>query len=185
VRPAYAATKDLRPADDDDPQATLDCNIQLDQPKPRSQRMCDDNDQTKSSPPAFDFSAFPYNTLFHERRNGPRRRKDDAPTPEMEQPTAPVLPSERRVKKERRRRIDPTTFEKQYTSDEMEFMNAMQRFKESSGKSFPSHGEVIKVAVALGYRRVIDELDPSLDESFDDDPCLAESSTIDAVELSL
>jgi hypothetical protein len=67
----------------------------------------------------------------------------------------------------------------------MEFMNAMQRFKESSGKSFPSHGEVIKVAVALGYRRVIDELDPSLDESFDDDPCLAESSTIDAVELSL
>ena len=44
--------------------------------------MCDDNDQTKPSPPAFDFSAFPENTLFHERRDGPRRRKDDAPDPE-------------------------------------------------------------------------------------------------------
>jgi hypothetical protein len=185
VRPAYAATKALRPAVDDDPQATLNGNIKLDQPKPRSQRMCDDNDQTKSSPSAFDFSAFPYNTLFHERRNGPRRRNDDAPAPDMERATAPVLPTERRAKKERRRRIDPTTFEKQYTSDEMEFMNAMQRFKESSGKSFPSHGEVIKVAVALGYRRVIDEPAPSVDESFDDDPCLAESSNIDALELSL
>ena len=90
--------------------------------------MCDDNDQTKSSPAAFDFSAFPYNTLFHERRTGPRRRNDDAPTPEMERATAPVLSTERRVKKERRRRIDPTTFEKQYTPDELEYMNAIQRF---------------------------------------------------------
>ena len=42
----------------------------------------------------------------------------------------------------------------------MEFMNAMQRFKESSGKSFPTHGEVLKVAIALGYRLAIDEPDP-------------------------
>jgi hypothetical protein len=61
---------------------------------------------------------------------------------------------ERRRKKERRRRIDPTTFEKQYTKDEMEFMNAMQRFKVQSGKSFPSFEEVLKVAFDLGYRKV-------------------------------
>jgi hypothetical protein len=147
--------------------------------------MCDDKDQTKPNPPAFDFSAFPYNTLFHERRTGPRRRNDDAPVPETARAIEPVPAAERRAKKERRRRIDPTTFEKQYTADEMEFMNAMQRFKESSGKSFPSHGEVLRIAVALGYRRVIDEPECLVDEPFDDDSCLAESSTIDAVELSL
>ena len=44
--------------------------------------MCDDNDQTKPSPPAFDFSAFPENSVFHERRDGPRRRKDSAHIPD-------------------------------------------------------------------------------------------------------
>ena len=147
--------------------------------------MRDDNDQTKPNPAAFDFSAFPYNTLFHERRTGPRRAKADAPAPELAAEPVPAVHAERRAKKDRRRRIDPTTFEKQYTPDEMEFMNAMQRFKESSGKSFPSHGDVLRVAVALGYRHVIDEPDPSHDEMLVDDPCVAESSTIDAVGLSL
>ena len=31
-------------------------------------------------------------------------------------------------------------------------MNAMQRFKVQSGKTFPSHGEVLAVARSLGYR---------------------------------
>ncbi len=44
--------------------------------------------------------------------------------------------SARPAKKERRRRIDPTTFEKQYTDDEIEFMNAMQHFKMQSGRAF-------------------------------------------------
>ena len=74
------------------------------------------------------------------------------------------MPAERREKKERRRRIDPTTFEKQYSDDEMEFMNAMQRFKELSGKTFPSHGDVIKVAVMLGYRRAVFEFDLPQDD---------------------
>ena len=141
--------------------------------------MCHDNGQTKSKPSAFDFSAFPDNSVFHERRDGPRRRKDDAPIPKVAAEAGAAPPADRRAKKDRRRRIDPTTFEKQYTTDEMEFMNAMQRFKECSGKNFPSHGDVLKVAVGLGYRYAIDESDPSRDESLDDDPCLAESSTID------
>jgi hypothetical protein len=33
-------------------------------------------------------------------------------------------------------------------------MNAMQRFKERTGKTFPTHGEVIKVAVSLGYLKL-------------------------------
>ncbi len=73
--------------------------------------------------------------------------------PAAEGPTRPV--PERRAKKERRRRIDPTTFEKQYTDDELEFMNAMQCFKVQSGKAFPSFGDVLKVAYGLGYRKVI------------------------------
>ncbi len=101
----------------------------------------------------FDFDAFPEDTLFHDRRRGAERRgkfrsgTDGGATP-------PRGMKERRVKKERRRRIDPTTFEKQYTEDELEFMNAMQQFKVQSCKSFPSHGDVLRVAYSLGYRRV-------------------------------
>ena len=58
-----------------------------------------------------------------------------------------------KIKKRRRRRIDPTTFEKQYTEDELEFMTAMQRFKTRSGRAFPTHREVLKVAADLGYRK--------------------------------
>jgi hypothetical protein len=126
--------------------------------------MCHDNDQTKPTPAAFDFSAFSENTVFHERRTGPRRRNNLVLDPEAAKPLPTAPPAERRARKDRRRRIDPTTFEKQYTADEMEFMNAMQRFKEISGKSFPTHGEVLTVAVALGYRRAINEEDDSSDE---------------------
>jgi len=124
--------------------------------------MTKDNDKTKSASQEFDFSTFPTNTLFHERRNGGDRRSaaswkgadareiDSRQTFKRDQRRP-----ERRARKERRKRIDPTTFEKQYTDDELEFMNAMQKFKERTGKSFPTHGEVIKVAVSLGYRKPI------------------------------
>lgn len=103
---------------------------------------------------SFDFSAYPPNTVFHERRTGKERRGGAAAE-------KPAQAEAKAPRKERRRRIDPTTFEKQYTEDEMEFMNAMQRFKERAGKSFPSYGEVIKVAMSLGYRKVVDEAPPA------------------------
>lgn len=109
----------------------------------------------------FDFSAYPADTLFHERRTGLERRADAAHVASPTLVAVPATPPQRRAKVERRKRIDPTTFEKQYTDDELEFMNAMQRFKVQSGKQFPSHGEVLKVAMALGYRRLVcdDDLD--------------------------
>ena len=133
----------------------------------KERNMTEDNNKTKSASQEFDFSTYPTNTLFHERRNGGDRRSsfskkgadaketdvkeiDFRPTLKRDQPRP-----ERRARKERRKRIDPTTFEKQYTDDELEFMNAMQKFKERTGKSFPTHGEVIKVAVSLGYRKPI------------------------------
>ena len=135
------------------------------------------------SPPAFDFSAFPLQHAVPRAPDRRPRRKSDVARPRNGRKAASaVQPPERRAKKDRRRRIDPTTFEKQYTPDEMEFMNAMQRFKESSGKSFPTHGEVLRVAVALGYRLAIDEPDPCRDETVDGDPRLAESSTLERSE---
>jgi hypothetical protein len=125
----------------------------------RSKTMAENDDQTKSKTSEFDFSAFPSNTLFHERRYGRDRRTPPArsgATDGHPKNTEQARP-ERRARKERRKRIDPTTFEKQYTGDELEFMNAMQRFKERTGKTFPTHGEVIRVAISLGYRMPIPE----------------------------
>ena len=34
-------------------------------------------------------------------------------------------------------------------------MNAMQEFKVRHAKAFPSHGDVLRVALALGYRRAV------------------------------
>ena len=123
--------------------------------------MNDVRDDSKPDSGSFDFSAYPENTVFHERRLGKERRFGPRPG-RFDAPGEPRPPRnlERREKKERRKRIDPTTFEKQYTDDELEFMNAMQRFKELSGKSFPSYAEVIKVAVGLGYRKAVDDSPP-------------------------
>ena len=60
---------------------------------------------------------------------------------------------ERRVKVERRRQIDPTTCERDYSDDEVEFMKAMDEYKRSSGRSFPTWSEVLEVVRSLGYRR--------------------------------
>jgi hypothetical protein len=109
-----------------------------------------DNDETRPEPAKFDFSAYPPDTLFYDRRSGLERR-DRLPISTPEPP--PPRPLQPRAKKERRRRIDPTTFEKQYTDDELEFMNAIQQFKTQSGKSFPSYGEVLRIAARLGYRK--------------------------------
>jgi hypothetical protein len=117
-----------------------------------------DTDETPPESVKFDFSAFPPDTLFYDRRSGPERRHRPVPAKPETSASRPLVP---RAKKERRRRIDPTTFEKQYTDDELEFMNAVQQFKTQSGKSFPSHGEVLRIAARLGYRKSypVDDLD--------------------------
>jgi hypothetical protein len=141
--------------------------------------MTDDHDQTNSPPPEFDFSAYPRNSVFHDRRHGRERRGAPAPRQDEPRDAGTQKPSDRRQRAERRRRIDPTTFEKQYTDDEMEFMTAMQRYKELSGKAFPTYGEVLRVAVALGYRRAVFELDPLSDEDDGSEPSLIIASVRD------
>ena len=126
--------------------------------------MSDNISETNDSPNEFDFSSFPIDTLFHERRTGRDRRRTRAESGPDGDPQADSQrpgPPERRDRKERRKRIDPTTFEKQYTVDELEFMNAMQRFKERTCKPFPTHGEVLKIIMGLGYRKRV--VEPSVD----------------------
>src|SRR5690348_58426 len=119
--------------------------------------MSDERGSGAESQPAgrdFDFAAYPADTFFHDRRKGQDRRFSGSLGSGLNPAATPRPAPERRTRKERRRRIDPTTFEKQYTDDELEFMTAMQRFKVQSGKSFPTHGEVLRVALELGYRKV-------------------------------
>lgn len=54
----------------------------------------------------------------------------------------------------RRRLIDPTTCERDYTDDELEFMHAMADYKRRSGRLFPTWSEVLEVVQELGYRKL-------------------------------
>jgi hypothetical protein len=54
----------------------------------------------------------------------------------------------------RRRLVDPATCDRDYSQAEMEFMQAMQAYKTSSGRSYPTWGEVLQVVHRLGYQKV-------------------------------
>jgi len=58
---------------------------------------------------------------------------------------------ERRTKVQRRRQIDPTTCERDYSDEEVGFMNAMDEYKRTSGRMFPTCSEVLEVIRGLGY----------------------------------
>ncbi len=50
--------------------------------------------------------------------------------------------------------MDPTTCERDYSMAEMEFMQAMHDYKQSSGRMFPTWSEVLEVIKALGYEKL-------------------------------
>jgi hypothetical protein len=58
-----------------------------------------------------------------------------------------------RRKTPRRRQIDPTTCERDYSRDEIEFMQALDAYKRRSGRMFPTCSEILEVVRALGYVR--------------------------------
>lgn len=62
-----------------------------------------------------------------------------------------------RRKKQRRRHIDPTTCERDYSDPEIEFMRAMDDYKRKSGRMFPTCSEVLEVVRDLGYYRLTDD----------------------------
>jgi len=64
------------------------------------------------------------------------------------------MPGTERRKTERRRQVDPTTCERDYNDDEIEFMKAMDQYKRDNRRPFPTWSEVLEVIRALGYRKV-------------------------------
>ena len=60
----------------------------------------------------------------------------------------------REMQGERRRQIDPTTCERDYNNEEIEFMKAMDQYKRDNRRPFPTWSEVLEVLRALGYRKI-------------------------------
>jgi hypothetical protein len=88
-----------------------------------------------------------------DRRGGDRRGN------ERRQRNVPVAVErrsgqERRHQGERRRQVDPTTCERDYTDEEIIFMKAMDQYKRDNRRPFPTWSEVLEVLYALGYRKV-------------------------------
>ena len=87
-----------------------------------------------------------------------RDKKDRRSVIERRQNDVELDGEERRVegrrKVERRRQIDPTTCERDYSGNEVEFMRAMDVYKRKSGRQFPTWSEVLEVIHSLGYRQV-------------------------------
>jgi hypothetical protein len=81
-------------------------------------------------------------------RRRTERRDDEL---EANATVAEGCPLERRKKVNRRRQIDPTTCERDYTDQEVEFMNALDDYKRKSGRMFPTCSEVLEVLRGLGY----------------------------------
>ena len=61
---------------------------------------------------------------------------------------------EPRRRKERRRQIDPTTCERNYNTDEIDFMQALDAYKRSSGRMFPTCSKILEVIRSLGYAKL-------------------------------
>ena len=76
-----------------------------------------------------------------ERTGGDRREKKESTTPD-------------RRKSHRRRQIDPTTCEREYSENEIEFMHALDEYKRLSGRMFPTCSEILEVLYNIGYRKV-------------------------------
>jgi len=70
----------------------------------------------------------------------------------------PSTIKERHAKKGKRRRyVDPTMCERDYTNGEIELMKAMDQYKREYHRPFPTWNEVLEVIVALGYRKVAEQ----------------------------
>jgi len=91
-------------------------------------------------------------THVMDPRSQKERRQND-----RRQASAPVEVErraiERRAKVNRRRQIDPTTCERDYSPAEVEFMNALDDYKRRSGRMFPTCSEILEVFQSLGYEK--------------------------------
>ncbi len=104
-------------------------------------------------------------------------RRDNEPTASSE----PKL--ERRKKVNRRRQIDPTTCERDYSDQEVAFMNALDDYKRTSGRMFPTCSEVLEVIRGLGYVQLSSAELAARGEADDDTTDSVDESSYDEAEL--
>lgn len=95
--------------------------------------------------------------LMTDRRSRNRRlsttlQNEDSDEDFLQEDDSPQVTDRR--KQDRRRQIDPTTCERDYSEAEVEFMRAMDDYKRKSGRPFPTWSEVLEVMMSLGYRKV-------------------------------
>ena len=93
-----------------------------------------------------------------ERRRGSRRIVEASEL----QVRAVIAEEKKRNKTQRRRQIDPTTCERDYSGDEVEFMQAMDAYKRKNGRMFPTCSEILEVIRDLGYVRQLNNEAPQV-----------------------
>ncbi len=80
------------------------------------------------------------------------RRRSDRRTEAAVETVEPAKKAcEPKRKQQRRRQIDPTTCEREYTDQEIQFMHALDAYKRTSGRMFPTCSEILEVIRNLGY----------------------------------
>ena len=112
-------------------------------------------------------------SVHAEHRKSEERRKDSAHSLGEEK-------LERRKKVQRRRQIDPTTCERDYSTEQVEFMTALDEYKRNSGRMFPTCSEILEVLLGLGYAKVpqvVQEEEPQV-------PAMQEQAMISVIETT-
>ena len=107
--------------------------------------------------------AVPVNRRDSSDRRGSEsgdRRKSSEPVPVERR-----IVLNRREKVSRRRQIDPTTCERDYTTAEVEFMAALDEYKRRNGRMFPTCSEILEVFRSLGYeKRPVAAVQPNIEQ---------------------
>jgi len=112
-------------------------------------------------------------TVEIDRRSGNSRRESGSDRRQEDHPVAEERRQGDRRKTQRRRQIDPTTCERDYTGDEIEFMQALDAYKRQNGRMFPTCSEILEVIRALGYVKISDDgtvMPAQISACNDDDP---------------
>lgn len=118
--------------------------------------------------------------LPNKLRRTERRKNDVSVDPKY---VPPGFFIRARRKAQRRRQIDPTTCERDYSPDELEFMNAIDQFKRQTGRPFPMYGDVLNIICKLGYRmrkKVCSEDSDPQNQSGGTDPRSVPSNSTDS-----
>ena len=91
-----------------------------------------------------------------QQLNETGQRKGDRRAVKSKAEAEACKPAIERRKVKRRRQIDPTTCEREYSELEIEFMHAMDEYKRASGRMFPTCSEILEVLMKMGYRKTAD-----------------------------